>query len=287
MGPRIVVGVDGSEDGLRAVRYGATAAMGLEGELHLVHSVDDAVLAGAWGVVYDPTVLQSAGEQATSTAAALAREMGLRDDQVRTEVVLGNPSSVLSRMSEGAHLLVVGRRSLSGLERMFVGSTSVSVSLAAHCPVVVISAAVNPDRTGAHHLVTVGVDADEHSSVTLAWAFEEAQVRTEHGHPTGVRVVHVLQPTPMDSVNPESIEPQRQRANQGVTALVQPLLEQYPALAVEVDVLSGSPVDVLVTETARTDLFVIGAQRSRRLGMASGVLRGLLAHAASPVALVR
>ncbi|HIW28497.1 MAG TPA: universal stress protein, partial [Candidatus Luteococcus avicola] len=76
---RIVVGVDGSEDGLRAVRYAATAVAALEGELHLVHAVDDAVLAGAWGVVYDPSLLQQAGEQATQLASDEARAMGLRD----------------------------------------------------------------------------------------------------------------------------------------------------------------------------------------------------------------
>lgn len=284
---RIVVGVDGSEDGLRAVRYAATAVAALEGELHLVHAVDDAVLAGAWGVVYDPSLLQQAGEQATQLASDEARAMGLRDHQIRTEVVLGNPSSVLARLSEGAELLVVGRRSLSGLERMFVGSTSVSVALGAKCPVVVISNAVNPEMTGAHSLVTVGIDAEDHSSVTLAWAFAEAQRRTDHGHPTGVRVVHVLTPTPMDAVNPESIDPLIQRAGQAVEGLLDSLRTKHPFLEVQMDVLTGSPVDEMVAETDRTDLFVLGAQRSRRLGMASGVLRGVLAHAKSPVALVR
>lgn len=43
----VVVGVDGSEDGLRAVKYGASFAAEIGGELLLVHAVDDAMLAGA------------------------------------------------------------------------------------------------------------------------------------------------------------------------------------------------------------------------------------------------
>ena len=65
----VVVGVDGSEDGLRAVKYGASFAAEIGGELLLVHAVDDAMLAGAWGVVYDPEVLQNAGVSANEAAA--------------------------------------------------------------------------------------------------------------------------------------------------------------------------------------------------------------------------
>ena len=55
--PLIVVGVDGSDDGLRAVRFGANASKAVGGELMLVNAVDDTLMAGAWGVVYDPEVL--------------------------------------------------------------------------------------------------------------------------------------------------------------------------------------------------------------------------------------
>ena len=141
----IVVGVDGSEDGLRAVKYGASFAAEIDGELLLVHAVDDAMLAGAWGVVYDPEVLQNAGVSANEAAATKARETGLGEERIRTEVVLGSPGGVLGRLSEVADLIVVGRRSVSGLERMFVGSTSVSVVAGSHWPVLVISAAAHPE----------------------------------------------------------------------------------------------------------------------------------------------
>ena len=108
----VVVGVDGSEDGLRAVKYGASFAAETNGEVLLVHAVDDAMLAGAWGVVYDPEVLQNAGANANEAAAAKAREIGLPGDRIRTEVVLGSPGGVLGRLSEVADLIVVGRRSV-------------------------------------------------------------------------------------------------------------------------------------------------------------------------------
>ena len=57
----IIVGVDGSEDGLRAARYAAGSAIKRDADLIVLHAVDDAAVAGAWGVVYDPTALQDAG----------------------------------------------------------------------------------------------------------------------------------------------------------------------------------------------------------------------------------
>ncbi len=44
----IVVGVDGSDDALRAVRYGAGIALLTGAELLLANAVDDTLMAGAW-----------------------------------------------------------------------------------------------------------------------------------------------------------------------------------------------------------------------------------------------
>ena len=134
--PLVVVGVDGSDDGLRAVRFGTGAALRRDGELLLVNAVDDTLMAGAWGVVYDPEVLQAAGVTANEQAKGIALEAGLPADRIRTEVVMGSPGGVMARLSEVADLIIVGRRAASGLERMFVGSTSVAVVANASCPVV-------------------------------------------------------------------------------------------------------------------------------------------------------
>ena len=82
--PLIVVGVDGSDDGLRAVRFGTGAALRRDGELLLVNAVDDTLMAGAWGVVYDPEVLQAAGVTANEQAKGIALEAGLPADRIRT-----------------------------------------------------------------------------------------------------------------------------------------------------------------------------------------------------------
>ena len=68
MQPHILVGVDGSDDGLRAVHYAIEEATVRDCAMRLVHVVDDAVMAGVWGVVYDPTILREVGQSAIDTA---------------------------------------------------------------------------------------------------------------------------------------------------------------------------------------------------------------------------
>lgn len=278
-GPRVLVGVDGSEDGLRAVRYGARAAQLSGATLHLVHAVDDAVMAGAWGVVYDPSALQEAGEHANQAARAAALEAGLDAQQVHDEVVLGNAAAVLARLSEGADLLVTGRRSVSGLERMFIGSTSVALADAAQCPLVVISAAATPGLTGGQNHIAVGVDAQSHSEATLEWAMAEAEARGAR-----LTVAHVARQDASVAGQAGDGEVVRK----AIDELLEPWRAAHPQVEVRVEVSHGNPVDELVDLSGQVDLLVLGVQRPKLLGIhLGGVMRAVLAHAQSPVALVK
>lgn len=284
--PYVLVGVDGSRDGLRAVSFGAYVAEKAGARLRLVHAVDDAVLAGAWGVVYDPTVLQAAGEKANVAAVQTAKDAGLPESQIDAEVVLGNASAVLARLSEGAGLLVVGRRAVGGLERMFVGSTSVSVASMAHCPVVVISQAVNPDRTGGHGMIVAGVDAGPHASKALDWAFAEAASRDAK-----LLIVHVSEPRATGLFGrgkdtPEAREAQVAAAEQGVRGLVDQVSAKYPRVEYTIDVTYGNAVDALVSRTGHADLLVLNAARNAPGHATGGTARGVMAHAQCPVCLV-
>uniref|UniRef100_UPI000592737B universal stress protein n=1 Tax=Sedimentibacter sp. B4 TaxID=304766 RepID=UPI000592737B len=146
---RILVGVDGSEDGLRAVRYATRAALVTGAEEWIVNVADPgAMVTGMWELVVTTEALQKAGQSITAEAVGAATGLGLPSARVTSEVLVGQAADVLAELSAKADLLVVGRRSMSGLERMFVGSTSVSVAALAHCPVVVISSSSTPQETG-------------------------------------------------------------------------------------------------------------------------------------------
>lgn len=278
----IVVGVDGSEDGLRAVKYGAGMALLLDGDLMLVNAVDDTLMAGAWGVVYDPEVLHEAGVTANEVAKQHALANGLPEDRIRTEIIMGTPGGVLTRLSEVASLLIVGRRAASGLERMFVGSTSVAVVANAACPVIVISAAAHEEEVGNKRLIGVGVNTDPGSSSPLEAGFQQAQL-----HESKLEIVNVIQP-PVGifgpKLSPKQLEQQIRFAEGGLQSITDPLGEKYPDVEYEVVVVADSPINELVSRSSHYDLLVLGISDSAIPGFQlGGLMRGLLAHANCPL----
>lgn len=281
--PLIVVGVDGSEDGLRAVRFGAHAAAAFDAELLLVHAVDDAMLAGAWGVVYDPEVLQQAGATANEQAKQHALEStDLPAERIRTEVVLGSPGGVLGRLSEVAELIIVGRRSVSGLERMFVGSTSVSVVANASCPILIISAAAHPREIGKKGIIGAGMNTSPGNHNVLEHAFKRA-----HQFKARLEIVHALQP-PIGllgpKLSPQDLEEQLNYIQGGLEAMARKTAAKYPDVSYEVVAVADSPINELVSRSARYDLLVLGSSESKLPGFGlGGLLRGLMAHAECPL----
>jgi len=284
--PLVVVGVDGSDDGLRAVRFGAGTVLRYGGELLLVNAVDDTLMAGAWGVVYDPEVLQSAGATANEQAKDVAVGMGLTEDRIRTEVVMGSPGGVMSRLSEVADLVVVGRRAASGLERMFVGSTSVAVVANASCPVVVISAAAHPDPVGQKGVVGVGLQTDPGSEALLEVGFLQAERLGSR-----LEIIHAIQP-PVGlfarKLSPTQLDEQVRFAKGGIEAIAATVAAKHPQVAYEVSVTADSPINELVSRSAGYDLLVLGVGQSHIPGFSlGGLMRGLMAHAECPLFITR
>lgn len=284
---RIVAGVDGSADGLRAVEYAARACLLTGATLHLVHAVDDAVMAGAWGVVQDAAVMEQVGREWTAEAVTAAQALGLPADRIRSDVMVGNATSVLSHASEGALRLVVGRRRLSGLERMFVGSTSASLAAVARCPIVVISAASNPHETRRHGRIAVGVDSDGRSDHTLAAAWREAQVRE-----ATLVVTHIQPPVPVGMFGGYRLTDDAQRelltaGREAIDEMVARVIGPDPAHPVHILVAPGDPVDRMVDLSRDVDLLVLGMRPPKGLGIAIGGLsRAVMAHAQAPLMIV-
>ena len=129
----IVVGVDGSDPSIEALRYAAKMAAVLSASV-------TAVTCWRYPPAYDNFVPlewspESDAEQvlrdAVATAFGDAPPAGLR-----TLVLQGQPASVLIDESADAAMLVVGSRGLGGFAGLLLGS--VSAAAHARCPVLVL-----------------------------------------------------------------------------------------------------------------------------------------------------
>ncbi|MET9956936.1 universal stress protein [Streptomyces sp. NPDC006339] len=137
-GGRIVVGVDGSEPSLKALRWAARQAALTGDSLHAVITWE---YPASWATAmpgvpqgFDPErlakeILDESLAKALTPAEAAA---------VTRTVAAGNPSQILVEQAEGASLLVVGDRGHSGFKAAVLGSVSTNVAQHAPCPVVVV-----------------------------------------------------------------------------------------------------------------------------------------------------
>ena len=138
MSGRIVVGVDGSEPSLKALKWAARQAALTGDSLHAVISWE---YPATWATVVPGVPLEFDPQQLArqildeSLAKALAPETAAA---VTRTVVAGNPAQNLIDQAEGASLLVVGDRGYSGFKAAVLGSVSSNVAQHAPCPVVVV-----------------------------------------------------------------------------------------------------------------------------------------------------
>lgn len=131
---RIVVGVDGSEGGRRALRWAVHEAAGRGGTVQ-------AVAAWRWDDADDDIIGSAARE---GTAAMLDRELSTLPPfqregvSIAGEVVEGRPADVLAAAAVDADLLVLGSHGTSRLMHTVLGSVSEECIGKASCPVVVV-----------------------------------------------------------------------------------------------------------------------------------------------------
>lgn len=135
---RIVVGIDSSEDSIRALRWALEEAALREAELELVHAYPTPELVALPAIVTMPSDEELRLGAEGTVEHALAEVGGPGRIPVRTTVRAGGSARVLCDVAEGAELLVVGARGLGGFRGLLLGSVSQQVVVHAPCPVLVV-----------------------------------------------------------------------------------------------------------------------------------------------------
>ena len=144
---RVVVGVDDSAGARAALRFAAEEAARRGAELHVicawsipgVHLGRGAVSGALHEVEY---------EEARSVLDHLAGEVLGNDSNVPCVLAVGEPppARALIEASRAADVVVVGSRGHGGFSGLLLGSVSTQVVHHAHCPVIVVRAAAQPEQ---------------------------------------------------------------------------------------------------------------------------------------------
>lgn len=137
----IVVGIDGSEGSLHALRFAAEEARLRHAPLNVVLAWEYPVglFAGAVAVP-DQEMLSDFHKLAEDRLGkALADvEPALAGLEVERNLVEGTPAAALLEAAKGADLLVVGTRGHGGFVGLLLGSVSQQCAHHAPCPLVIV-----------------------------------------------------------------------------------------------------------------------------------------------------
>jgi nucleotide-binding universal stress UspA family protein len=135
----IVVGLDGSENSARALRWAIDYAHHTGGEVLAVHVLQQPVPAG-WPAGARDDLRAALHDQAAENFEEWT--LPLRKDQIPHSALMVNglAAEALLKVAKDEHagMIVVGRRGLGGLARLLLGSVSHRVLQESPVPVVVI-----------------------------------------------------------------------------------------------------------------------------------------------------
>jgi nucleotide-binding universal stress UspA family protein len=277
----VVVGADGSEHGVAAVRWAADTAAAYGLPLTVLHARPDADA--------EPTlVTEPTGVLGEAVALARQEQPGV---QIRALQMPDAPVQSLLAAGENADVVVIGSRGVEGFRGLLLGSTTMHVAPYAQCPVVVVHSGMeggvpfeSGDDEGNPGQVVLGYDGSPASNRAAAFAFRHAQA-------VGCGVVAVNVDPGRGEPETELIHPEDATPGSDTSAFHSPVIvtaSSFPDVPVSFVGGTGRPAEVLLAEARGAVLLVVG---SRGSGGFSGLVMGsvsqkVLAHAECPVAVL-
>jgi nucleotide-binding universal stress UspA family protein len=260
----VVVGVDGSECGLGAVRWAAREAGRRGASLRILHA---APYLGHGGSGRPPSPELPRARRIMAQAYTVARhtDPGV---QTSTEIVPDDPTSTLLRAAAAGQLVVLGSSTTGAADELVLASVAVHVAARSPRPVIVVprQRPGGADARPAVAVLGVGDRADDEAVATFA---AEAAERSGVG-------LTVLQTRP----------PQRRVADSWVDDPGE-WQRRYPGLHVDRRDLPAPRADQLLAATGASPLLVISVGKGTLLHrFLDGPHRWLLRHCTSPMALI-
>lgn len=133
----VIVGIDGAEDSVRALRWASNYARTVGAPLHVLSAFEIPTQFGPYGMAgwENPEDLE---KRAHGVLSDTVRSTLDEDVPVVEHVVRSHPAHALVEMSEQAQLIVMGSRGRGGFTGLLLGSVSQYVVAHARCPVVVM-----------------------------------------------------------------------------------------------------------------------------------------------------
>lgn len=287
--PRLLVGVDGTEGSVEALRWAAHEAARRSWPLHVITCAELPVAVEA-GMIGSGAITGTAMEGIVSEheavnqrAVNLARSFGL-PIEVTGETVLGAPAYALVGAAQSDDIIVIGATSHPGRLSDVLGSVASVVAHRARGAVVVVHG--TDRRDAAIGRVAVGVDGSPGSDAALLWAADQAvrcmaELVLVHGWTYPYQGPRTGVTEPRDDMRLDAM-----RTLEASTLKVK---EAAPSLRCHSIISEQSPAKAIIDAGKDADLVVVGSRGHGGFAslMLGSVSRTVLQHSAVPVAVIR
>jgi nucleotide-binding universal stress UspA family protein len=260
----VLVGVDGSEVGLAAVRWAAQEAARRNAPLRILHA---ASYIGRRGTTAAPSPELHRARRITAQAYTLALHTA-PGVKTFTEIVPGDATASLLHAAAGGQLVVLGSSATGAPDEMVLATVAMRVAARSPHPVVVVPRRRHGEPTGRPAVAILGVGDRADDEAVAVFAATSAE---RFGVP-----LSVLQTRPA--------------GRKASTSWVDDPAEweaRYPGLEVRRRDLPAARAEQVLGETCPSPLLVISAGHGDLLHrFLDGPHRWLLRHSTSPMALV-
>ena len=263
-GRDVVVGVDGTEVGLGAVRWAVQEAARRNAPLRILHAASYLGRPGEAGGP-PPELPRARGITAVAYTVARHTEPAV---QASTEVVPSEPITALLRAAAVGQLLVLGSSATGAADEMVLATVAVKVAARSPAPVVVVPRKRGPEPDGRPVVAILGVGERADDEAVAEFAAATAQR-------SGVPVSALQTRSPRQSVPDSWVDEPAAWA------------ERFPGLEVQHSELPAARANQVLGAACPSPLLVISAGHGTLLHRSlDGPHRWLLRHCTSPIALV-
>jgi nucleotide-binding universal stress UspA family protein len=281
----VVVGVDGTPGGAGALRYAVAEAVRRDAALRLVHVIPTPTpvwpgvpMTGVAGTEIR-AVATSILDEAVSTVRDLAPAL-----EVTRLLNAGSRSAAVVEASKGAQLVVVGRESQHGIDRILVGAVSAAVAAHARCAVAVVPSFWTADHSRGR--VVAAMKSRTNAHAILAEAFAQARAR---GASVTIVTAWELPDPYLDRIEVRThADEWEEEGRRVIEEALTGWRTDHSDIAVDVRVLHGRAAEVLLAASRESDLLILSRRHHAvpPFGHLGGVAHAVLRVSDVPVVVV-